>query len=456
MQVDTNKLPFGTQFTPEQADLRRLLQLAQEYDGKANKDFVSEIAKEFFSEKGTPKELAENTSIALKSYGLVSGRNSIQITETGKSLLSIADDEQLAKEFAKHILLNLNGLVLVETLRRMYISGDTMTKVSVNLNLIHQGFALQQTSNDAQVMKQWLSYAGVIIGDWKINETALKDLLNIESKEISLFKELTREQYHFLLALCNASADTPLLATDIRNLAAASYNIVFDESAFASKVIKPLHDKGLIVAQKTTTGRGAKPYTVQLSETTKREAIGPLLNQFKNQIGDVLTDAYCKSFDELRTDIDSENTYIKGLALEAFAIKVMRIIDLNFLHTRLKGTETGGAEVDVLFDSTRLLYSRWQVQCKNTATVDIGMVAKEVGLSHMLKSNAIVMMTTGHLTSEAKKYARKIMEDMNLCILVLEKEDIDCIISNPPSIVDIFNRQSEEVKKIKIFRDVES
>lgn len=152
--MDTNKLPFGTQFTPEQADLRRLLQLAQEFDGKANKDFVAEIAKAFFSEKGTPKKLAENTSIALKSYGLVSGRNSIQITEIGKALLSIADDVQLAKEFAKHILLNLNGLVLVETLRRMYISGDTMTKVSVNLNLIHQGFALQQTSNDAQVMKQ--------------------------------------------------------------------------------------------------------------------------------------------------------------------------------------------------------------------------------------------------------------------------------------------------------------
>lgn len=84
------------------------------------------------------------------------------------------------------------------------------------------------------------------------------------------------------------------------------------------------------------------------------------------------------------------------------------------------------------------------------------MVAKEVGLSHMLKSNAIVMMTTGHLTSEAKKYARRIMEDMNLCILMLEKEDIDCIISNPTSIVDIFNRQSEEAKKIKILHEGES
>lgn len=68
----------------------------------------------------------------------------------------------------------------------------------------------------------------------------------------------------------------------------------------------------------------------------------------------------------------------------------------------------------------------------------------------------IVMMTTGHLTSGAKKYARLIMEDMNLCILMLEKEDIDCIISNPTSIVDIFNRQSEEVKKIKILHEGES
>jgi site-specific DNA-methyltransferase (cytosine-N4-specific) len=37
----------------------------------------------------------------------------------------------------------------------------------------------------------------------------------------------------------------------------------------------------------------------------------------------------------------------------------MGIIGLDFIKTRLKGSETGGAEVDVLFDSSRLLYSRW-------------------------------------------------------------------------------------------------
>lgn len=455
-QMNTNELPFGTQFSPEQISLRRLLELAQEYHGKTNQEFVEQIAQEFFAQKASSKKLAGNTSISLKSYGLVAGKNTIEITEIGRNLLSITDDEKLKKEFAKHILLNLNGLIFIETLRQMHLNGDRLTNANINIALIHQGFKLQQTSNNAQVMKLWLSQAGIILNDWKVNEAALKELLGIESRDIALFKGLSPEQYYFLLALCNAASDKPLVATDVRNLASASYNVNFDEKTFAAKVIKPLHGKGLIVARKTTGGRGAKPYMVELTEQTKQEAVEYLLKQFKDQVGNALADAYCKTFSDLRSEIDSEDTYVKGLALEAFAIKVMRIIGLNFIRTRYRDIQIGGAEVDVLFDSTGLLYSRWQVQCKNTLKVDINMVAKEVGLAHMLKSNVIVIMTTGHLTSEAQMYVRRVMEEMNLCVLVLEKEEIDRIISNPPSIADIFNCQSEEAKKIKILHDVEN
>ena len=294
-----------------------------------------------------------------------------------------------------------------------------------------------------------------MLDGWRINETRLAELIGIESEAIGPLRELPPDQYYFLLALCNAAADTPLVATDVRDLATATFNFEFDEKAFANNVIKPLHDKGLIIAEKTTGGRGAKPYMVSLTEKTKQEVIGPLLDQFKDQVGSPLLEAYCKSFSVLREEIDSEDKYKKGLALEAFAIKVMRIIGLEFIKTRYRDIQIGGAEVDVLFDSTRLLYNRWQVQCKNTATVTIDMVAKEVGLSHMLKSNAIVMMTTGHLTSDAKMYARRIMEDMNLCILTLQKEDIDNIIENPTSIVSIFNTQAENAKKVKVLHDGE-
>ena len=449
-----NELPFGTQFSPNVIDLIDLLEMARECEGKTIGEYVEKIATKYWPSSNAAKKLAGNTKISLSAYGLVS-EGDIHLTEMGKHLLEI-DCKDVYQEFAKHILLNLNGLVLLETIRRMYLNGDSMTKTNVNLNLINQGFALQQTSNNAQVMKLWLEKAGIIGSGWKIDEYELKQLLDIESADIAVYKELTPEQYYFLLALCNTGTNDALSATNVRCLATASYNIIFDESAFANKVIRPLHDKGLIIAEKTTVGRGAKPYIVQLTDKTKREVIAPLLEQFRCQVGNALAEAYCKSFMELRNEIESNNTYVKGLALEAFAIKVMRIIGLDFMKTRYRDIQVGGAEVDVLFDSTRLMYSRWQVQCKNTSTVSIDMVAKEVGLSHMLKSNAIVMLTTGHLTSDAKLYARRIMEDMNLCILILEKEDIDQIIINPPCIVDLLNVQAEAAKKVKILHDGEN
>ena len=448
-----NELPFGSQFSPNKVDLQDVLRFTGENEGKPISEFVPLLADRYFSSSSTPEKMAGNMKIALTSYGIVTDGD-VSFTDMGRELFEIQDAEELHAAFAKRILLYMNGLKLIETLRQLDLNGETATNRSVNGALIAQGFQLRQTSNNAQVMKLWLEKARVLDG-WRINETRLAEMIGIESEAIGPLRELPPDQYYFLLALCNAASDIPLVATDVRDLATATFNFEFDEKAFANNVIKPLHDKGLILAEKTTGGRGAKPYMVSLTEKTKQEVIGPLLDQFKDQVGSPLLEAYCKTFSVLREEIDSDDKYKKGLALEAFAIKVMRIIGLEFIKTRYRDIQIGGAEVDVLFDSTRLLYNRWQVQCKNTATVTIDMVAKEVGLSHMLKSNAIVMMTTGHLTADAKMYARRIMEDMNLCILTLQKEDIDNIIDNPTSIVSIFNTQAENAKKIKVLHDGE-
>ena len=165
-----------------------------------------------------------------------------------------------------------------------------------------------------------------------------------------------------------------------------------------------------------------------------------------------MAESYCKTLKELQEEINSEDKYKKGLALEALTIKIMKIIGLNFLYTRYKDHMAGG-EVDIILDSTSLMYSRWQVQCKNTKTVSIDQVAKEVGLSHVLKTNCIVMMTTGHLSSDAIKYANTIMQETNLCILILEGNDIKKIVDNPTDIVNILNKQSLKAKKFKMLNN---
>lgn len=182
-----------------------------------------------------------------------------------------------------------------------------------------------------------------------------------------------------------------------------------------------------------------------------REIVLPVLQQLEGKTESEVVEYLQKPLSELRADMNSENTHLKGLALEAFAIKIMRIIGLDFIQTRLKGNETAGAEVDVLFDSSRLLYTRWQVQCKNTNKVSLDQIAKEVGLSHVLKTNAIVIMTTGTVSETAREYANQIMRAMNLCIIMVEGSDIDAIIAEPTKILDIFNRESLNAKHIKVF-----
>lgn len=70
----------------------------------------------------------------------------------------------------------------------------------------------------------------------------------------------------------------------------------------------------------------------------KRDIILPLLQQLEGIIDREVIEYLQKPLDELRADIDSADTYLKGLALEAFAIRIMRIIGLDFIQTRLKGT----------------------------------------------------------------------------------------------------------------------
>ena len=128
-------------------------------------------------------------------------------------------------------------------------------------------------------------------------------------------------------------------------------------------------------------------------------------------------------------------------------------IDLNklrsYVATRLRGSMTGGAEVDLIFESARLVFSRWQVQCKNTARVSLDDVAKEVGLTHLLHSNVVVMVSTGRIGGEARRYANKIMAESNLCIVMIDGDDLDRIEARPAQVVDVFNRESGHAMALK-------
>lgn len=122
---------------------------------------------------------------------------------------------------------------------------------------------------------------------------------------------------------------------------------------------------------------------------------------------------------------------------------------MDYVATRLRASATGGAEIDLIFQSSRLVYSRWQVQCKNTARVALDDVAKEVGLTHFLKSTVIVIVTTGEVGPEARRYANRIMADSNLAIVMIDRADLEGIAANPAYLIDSFRREAEHAMTLK-------
>lgn len=76
-------------------------------------------------------------------------------------------------------------------------------------------------------------------------------------------------------------------------------------------------------------------------------------------------------------------------------------------------------------------------------------MAKEVGLTHFLKSNVVVIVGTGEIGREARRYANKVMTDSNLCLVMIDGTDLKRIEATPPAIADVLRREAKQAMKLK-------
>lgn len=445
-------LPFGSEFSPSQIRLAGVLRLAKE-EGGDWKRFEKRIREEYFeTHKATEynkNKLANNTKLGMIAYGVID-RNA-NLTDLGERLYALSQNEQeLYKEFARHILLNLQGMNFIKCIQDMTSAGEKVNLTTLRKGLELRGIHYPSGGKHPSIMKLWLEKAGVFAkGSWRVNEEKVEDLLKIRSDQFEGLAVLTDEQKAFLLALANTGKKDPQPANEVAKLATATYGVSFPEKSLPKMVLQDLEEAGYITKEKTTTGRGAKPFLVQPTTKVDKEIIEPLLKQISQQSDPKLHSLLKQNLSDILKELDSKNRHSRGLALEALAFKLMMLIDIKYVATRLRGKATGGAEVDLIFESTRLVYSRWQIQCKNTTAITLDDVAKEVGLTHFLKSNAIVMATTGKIGEEARRYANKIMTDSNIAIVMVDGKDLEVITNNPPSIVKIFEREARHAMKLK-------
>jgi len=130
-------------------------------------------------------------------------------------------------------------------------------------------------------------------------------------------------------------------------------------------------------------------------------------------------------------DLRSVDTHVKGIALELLALRIAFLLDLKPRPLRLRSRQTGGIEVDLVAEGERLLFSRWQVQCKNTSELHADDLAKEVGNAQLLKSHVILMVTTGRVPQSVRVLARRINEETHLQVAFLAGDTLLELAGNP-------------------------
>ena len=447
-------LPFGSEFSPAQIDLPVLLELAHEY-GPDWKTFENAVHDRYFAQHKTSHynrgKLANNTKLSLRAYGLI-GDADTTLSKVGRALYDVREDTHILHEnFAQHILKNCQGMNFVQCILDMQVAGEAVNLNSLRRWLEERGIVVPRGGKHMSTLRLWLERAGIFVVLYRVDRKRLNDVLGVGIKEFEELAVLSPEQRAYLKTISNMDKRGPHSSNEIEKLATATYGVVFNEKSLPKQVLYPLQDAGYINLARGTkaAGRGAKPFRVTATDKLSVKIIAPLIEQLELQIHADLRPLLRKPLEEIRRELKSKDRHVRGLALEALAFKLMRLIDLTYVATRLRGHATGGAEVDVIFESARLVFSRWQVQCKNATRISLDDVAKEVGLTHFLKSNAVVMVTTGAIGSEARRYADKIMADSNLCIVMVDGEDLALIESRPAAIVDVFTREAHHAMDLK-------
>lgn len=445
-------LPFSGQFTPNQIELPQILEIIHNHAG--NRAVIEQlIGDTFFSEKPGKIGLAENTFLSMRAYGLLQSDED-QPTPLANALFALINNEtELYTQFARHILLSLHGYDLVQTILDIQHANEEVTLLTIHKRLGERGIHFAASGTYISGMRLWLQKAGIFDTNdtYSINLVRLNEIVGATVEQIDALSSLEPEQRDFLKALANLGVGTDnfYLASEVAELAYRLYGTTFDPKTIPGRVLSRLEAAGFIMSEKSTDGRGAKSHRVKPTESFTRTTIIPLLEASFTGLDRRLREMLYRPLTEIIEELSNLDKNIKGKALEALVLRLTRLLDLQFVGWRLRQQRTGGAEVDVLVESDRLIFSRWQIQCKNTDFVRLDDIAKEVGLTFYLLSNVIMIVTTGKIGKPAREYARGIMRTTNLHIILIDGKDLSQLRTQPTAIVAILDREAKNTLELK-------
>lgn len=452
-----SRVPYSQQFTPDQTPLNRLLPILRQAPDDPTK-LREAVASAFFKETASPSKLAGNTIISLKTYGILDEKGSH--SDFGKELIVCQGNETAAYPLiAKRILLKLDGIGIVESLREMQQAGVRADLKSLPVELGKRGIKASQNSSDLSGVLNWLRQAAVLNG-YNVDELVYGDLIGTHVGMLQILKTLEVGEVAFLRAMValNITDWVPynVVCTHAEDLYPGE--IHFNWKDVVGKILYPLQKAGLIeirkkekMSKETPAGRGGKVTDVRPTKKFENEVSVPLLEPMYKSAGfSKIREILSLSMVDLVARIkQAGDNHERGKALEHFTVRLCQLLDLEFMGWRETDIAiAGGGEIDAMFHSARLIYSRWQIQCK-VGAISLEAVAKEVGMQKVSLANVILIVGTERATESAITYRNKVISKSNLNIILIDGLALDRVIKNPGEMFAVLKQQAFDALKLK-------
>jgi hypothetical protein len=419
------RLPSFNDFSPGIiGDIRRPLEILN----RLAPDMTAVIAewdRAFFKSAGN-KRAGTNIPATLTNLGLMT-RDPLGLTDIGKAILGSSDSIEAARLMIRHVVNTRNGMAIIDAVRSLDARGEAVGKGTLKRELEVIGIeGLSNATTDHTTLLNWMIEAGLFEREGRENpqpnEVTMKASLGLSGSERSNFAELPLNQQIFLQVLRRVSEGTDggeLPAKQIIDECLRDYRAQFREDQIRAKVIKPLAEAGwLELPAATNSGRGGKSGTIIPSSKLLGIPIEAVLPDFDQVVPADLRAKIDLPPAEVKRLLASDQTFERGLGLELLALKMILHIGLEPRAFRLRSRETAYAEVDLTAEGKNLLFSRWNFQCKCVQNrVNLGDVAKEVGLAIYSKAHVVAVVTTSDFSSDAIAYAREITAATHLQFL---------------------------------------
>lgn len=441
------QIPFSKQFSPKQ--VKSLGEFLRRIESSAgSKEAVLGAVHAYVRPSHESRVATYNAILAAYHYGLVAPTHD-GLTEFGRALLQLGSDEERMRLLARHILLNLNGVELVLGLHKLGTAGRRLPKDRLAMYFTERGLASNRDGTDINAVGEWLEAAGVIEpGGWyRINEGVFADLADVDLSTVERLAGVSASNQAILeqLALQPGHASD---SGEMQRLLAGRADIVIDGPAFVTRHLDPLVSAGLI--EKVPLGPGLRMRGTAFRGTPlfDKRVVAHLLERFRSVGISVSGPELERLFSDLVHEVrHGETKDVRGRALELFALRLLHRLGLQKI--RFRPRPTNAEEIDGTAEGLAPVHTRWQVQCKNSRTLDVDHVAKEVGVAVRNSSTVILLITTGFLSEPARDFARAVIRNSAYTILRIEGPDVDRLAQDEAELPKLLVREAKRAQAIR-------